>query len=499
MQREQEHPAPRDGARALRAASWMFLFVAASGCGRAPGPAARAPESVVVRVGVGRLPAQSPLNGLRQLVRNQSIEGLVRIGTDGRPRPWLAKDWTVAPDGLSMQLHLRPEAEFHDGSPVTAEAVAAALKDTLPAFMGPAFQDVARIDPAGDFDIDIRFTRPAPFLLDALEAGIAKPETATIGTGPFMVDPDTPNELRANPNYYLGRPSVSRIVVKPYPTVRAAWAEMLRDNLDMLYEVGPDALSSMQGASTASVFSFTRNYQYLIVLNVQSPKLRDPAVRRALNWAVDRAELVRQALGSHGTPSSGPVWPNHWAVNSDVTLATNPQLAVKTLVGKSLRFVCLVPPDYERIALVVKRQLAAVGVDMSVEQIAPDLGIKAMSTSSFEAVLLDAVSGPSLLRPYEVWHTGGSINPGAIGSPAVDVALDRIRYAASDDEYRAAVSSFQQVAIDDPPAIFLAWSERARAVSTRFVVPVTEPSRDVLTTLRLWKPATAAGRAASRN
>ena len=49
--------------------------------------------------------------------------------------------------------------------------------------------------------------------------------------------------------------------------------------------------------------------------------------------------------------------------------------------------------------------------------------------------------------------------------------------------YRAGVAAFQRAIVDDPPAIFLAWSERARAVSTRFDVPV-EPGRDILSTLR---------------
>jgi len=69
-----------------------------------------------------------------------------------------------------------------------------------------------------------------------------------------------------------------------------------------------------------------------------------------------------------------------------------------------------------------------------------------------------------------------------------DAALDRVRHAANDDEYRAGVAAFQRAMIDDPPAIFLAWSQRARAVSSRFEVPV-EPGRDVLGTLRLWRPA----------
>ena len=47
--------------------------------------------------------------------------------------------------------------------------------------------------------------------------------------------------------------------------------------------------------------------------------------------------------------------------------------------------------------------------------------------------------------------------------------------------------AFQQAAEDDPPAIFLAWSDRSRAVTRRFDVQA-EAGRDVLSTLRLWKP-----------
>jgi hypothetical protein len=73
-----------------------------------------------------------------------------------------------------------------------------------------------------------------------------------------------------------------------------------------------------------------------------------------------------------------------------------------------------------------------------------------------------------------------------------------VRHAASDDEYRSGVTAFQQAVVDEPPAIFLAWSERARAVSHRFDVPVPEDGRDVLSTLRLWRP-TPNQQSASRN
>ena len=95
-----------------------------------------------------------------------------------------------------------------------------------------------------------------------------------------------------------------------------------------------------------------------------------------------------------------------------------------------------------------------------------------------------------MVRPALWWHSRGPLNCGGYSSAAVDAALESINRAPDDAAYRAGVAAFQRAIVDDPPAIFLAWSERARAVSTRFEVPV-EPGRDILSTLRLWRPVGA--------
>jgi hypothetical protein len=110
-----------------------------------------------------------------------------------------------------------------------------------------------------------------------------------------------------------------------------------------------------------------------------------------------------------------------------------------------------------------------------------------MARRDFDAILFDVISGPNLFRPFQWWHSGTNSLTG-FASARVDESLDRIRYAASDDQYRSGVAAFQQAMNDDPPAIFLVWSQRARAVSNRFVVPPVEPGRDILSTLRTWKP-----------
>jgi ABC-type transport system substrate-binding protein len=270
----------------------------------------------------------------------------------------------------------------------------------------------------------------------------------------------------------------------------------------MLMDVGADALESLETASNVSVFTFTRHYQYLVAFNNKSPVFQSPQVRRALSMAVDKQELVREALNGRGLASSGPVWPQNYAYRDDFPTLRFDRQAAAAALGRHagagspttrFHFRLLVPPDAvnERIALVLKRQLAAVDVDMSVEETSMDRIVDAFRTRRFEAALVEGVSGPTLLRPYQLWHSKGAVNPGGFGGPRLDASLDRIRHAASDAEYLSAVAGFQQTIVDDPPAIFLAWVQRARAVNKRFAVPPVDPGRDVLSNLRMWKPVTA--------
>ncbi len=102
--------------------------------------------------------------------------------------------------------------------------------------MGGSYEDVADVQALDDSRIQFRLQRPAPLLIEALETTIQKPGKGGAGVGPF-VPSSNPLELKANVDYYDGRPAISSILFTSYPTVRAAWAELLRGGLDMLYEV----------------------------------------------------------------------------------------------------------------------------------------------------------------------------------------------------------------------------------------------------------------------
>ena len=470
----------------------MAMLIVMAGCGQVDAPATIDRPDTTLTIGY-----EPNAVNLQQVVGNLAVEGLIDFGPDGRPQPWLAEKWASSDDGLSWRIWLRPNATFHDGEPVRAPQVREILARQLPESLGGSFEDLREIRVVSEFELEFLLKRRSAFLPEGLEAPIRKSGPSIVGTGPFQPTGGIGSgvEMRANANYYTGKPSIDRIVFRPYPSIRAAWADMLRGRVDMLYEVGGDALDSLRASTGTNVFTFLRAYSYLIILNVEKPVLRDRSFRRALNAAIDRPALVEQALRGRGTPANGPVWPTHWTHDSQLT---GFQYQPVTAGSERYQFKCVfADASLERLALTVQRQLQVIGVDLQLELLPIDQAMAKVEAGDFDAFLADAGQGPTLVRPYLFWYSGTPYNWGRYSNARVDAAFDAIRGAVDDEAYKSGVAAFHEAIVDDPPAIFLAWSERSRAVSTRFEVAF-EPGHDIVTSLRMWRPV-ADDRVANRN
>jgi peptide/nickel transport system substrate-binding protein len=469
----------RHGARLLCTAG---LMVTVAGCRPSDHPASGFAQSTLT-IGYG-LTAGARTD---QAVNLITQEGLVSVNNDGRPVPWLAESWSSSPDGLTWRFMLRPNVTFHDGTSLTADVVRDALSGQLSESLGSSFEDVETIQAPSPTELVFVLKRRSRFLLEALSLLLHSP-TSNAGTGPFSVTHNDSNvtELRANEKYRSGKPLIERIVIRPYASVRSAWADMLRGQVDMVYEIGSDAFDLVEPASETRLFTFQRPYSYVIVFNVHKPALRDRAFRRALNNSIDRDALVKKALDGHGRVSTGPVWPEHWA--ADTNLPGFRYLPSPLAVKNDPAFTLLYSdPSHERMALFVQQQLQSVGIAVRLELSSVSDALTRVGRGDFDAWLADMGLAPSFSRQYLFWHSGSPYNWGGYSNPHVDVALDDIRQARDDAEYKIAVGAFQKAMLDDPPGLFLAWSERARAVSTRFEVHA-DSGRDILGTLRLWRP-----------
>ena len=473
-----------------------ILLSATLSCSRSPAAVDATAPDTEIHLGVAEGGSNSPDVGISDVWRSFAYEGLTLRGGDGRPLPRLARSWTVSDDGLRWVFTLEPGVVWHDGSPFTADAAVEALTKALSprrqSALHPGLQDITGIAADGPGRIVLTLSAPSAFLVDDLDLRLQKAVTggSALGTGPFIPTSVSPSRvvMQAHRQYHGGAPQTRTLVISQHPTARQAWADLLRGELDAVWNVSAERAEFMNDQSIETR-SFPRRYVYVLAFNSRRPQLRNPVVRRALNSAVDRDALIKSALRGQGKAAWGPVWPEHWAYDSTgATFGFDPALAKATLSGagfpgspnsRRLRFSCLVPQGFdaiERLALELQRSLHNVNVDLSFESVELSEMESRMAAGSYDAVMLDLLSGPSLSRIYSFWHSpaeAAGLNVFGYSDARVDRALDALRRSSSESVVRAATGQLQHAFADDPPGIFIAWSERSRAVSRRIDVPAS--------------------------
>ena len=286
---------------------------------------------------------------------------------------------------------------------------------------------------------------------------------------------------------------------------------MLRGDVDVLHDVAPDAFEFVKESPNAHIASFLRPYVIALTFNMAHPQLGRREVRRALNMAVDRAVVIDTVAGGRGIPAVDHIWPNHWARDAAAPSFTyDPPAARTALDAAGLRskggagrkprfsFTCVVQaaPHFERLALLIQRELLGIDVDMRLEALPlSEFGAR-VGSGRFDAFLGELIASHGLGFTYMLWH---STPPPFIrtGYKGADAALDRVRDARTDDDLRAAVHGLQQTMRDDPPAVFLYWAQASRAVSRRFVLPAGD-DQDILRNVDRWQLVGAGTSGAAR-
>ena len=434
-------------------------------------------------------------------------EPLVAAAWNGRPVFKLAESVVEWPtDQRKFTVTLRHDVRFHSGDLITAPAVRELMIKKI-ARNAPEIADISVID---DRRLLLTLHKPSsmrPEDLSTVQVDAGDDGNIALRTGPFKLTSLHPAVLEPFHEYYQGRPSLQRLEIVQYPTHRAAWSGMMRQEVNFLHEVSRDQIEFVEASGDIRAYPLLRPYYTALVFNTKHPVLRRREVRVAINEAVDREELVRNGMRGHGRVAEGPFWPYHWAYPPGrFPVSFNPEAAKLRLDGAGLRvrastagrmparftFSCLILANddrFERIALLVQRQLYAIGIDMTIVPVSYGQLLRRLSSGDFEAFLLETISGRILNWAYRIWH---SPPPGAIahirtGYMAADAALDRLQVAHGDDEVRQALADVMHVMRTDPPAAFLVWPREARAGEAALDIPY-ETDRDIFGTLWQVKP-----------
>jgi len=384
-------------------------------------------------------------------VLSSIYEPLVTLDRSMRPAPALAVSWET-PDLLTWVFRLRPGVRFHDGSPLTADDVAASLRRLLTderLEMRSYLSGVAEATTRGPDTVVVRTRRPNAQLASRLHFVLIVPRGATAeslarranGTGPYAVAGWAPSSLtlQRNPSYWGEPPGVSRVRID-LGVGSAAAAEGIGESRY-------DVLDGSRKAEEAA----RRNARYRVVEQENiflrhlafdvgrertpfSPGTPNPfrkrEVREAVSLALDRDRLATTA-GTGARPAEQLV--PQAVFGHDPTrppLQRDPARARALLAraGFPRGFdVVLHRSGFSTAAEMVKAQLAEIGIRVRVETLPSTAFFEALNQRrlSFWIVASGCPTGDGLELLETSFHSPG---PGGLGvdnygdyrSPALD-------------------------------------------------------------------------------
>ncbi|HVA28869.1 MAG TPA: peptide ABC transporter substrate-binding protein [Candidatus Baltobacteraceae bacterium] len=245
----------------------------------------------------------------------------------------------ISRDGKTITIHLRRDAQWSDGAPLTA----ADWLFTYRAVKNPAntiktnygWNTIASADAPDPYTIVLHLKKPTVEALEILTmGGDAYPplpahllshlpnlnhatfNNAPISSGPFLLTHwDRGNSLTfaANPRYFRGPPKLKTIVWKVIPDSNTLLNELRTHQIDVYAGVQADSIAELRSIPGIRVVHRLVAWWQHLGMNMRKPQLADVRVRDAIAEGVDWKRIVDVVYGGHGQLAVSDIFPQSWA------------------------------------------------------------------------------------------------------------------------------------------------------------------------------------------
>ena len=261
----------------------------------------------------------STLSDLNTLFINV-YDPLLMRQPNGAFGPWLAQSWQM-PSPTEWVFNLTPNVKFHNGEPLDA----AAVKFTFERYLDPGVQRYApmvgmaeRAEIIDPLTVKLVTKKPFGAFLEILwqmsilppkylaEVGDAGFDKKPIGSGAYKFVEWTKGSqlvLERNEEYWKGLPAYGRATFKFMPEVAIRQAALKTGEIDVMYQLPPDAVTEVESSATLRVASVETPRVLFFIFHPNSPAgtgkpLQDVRVRKAINLAVNRDAIIKTIMAN---------------------------------------------------------------------------------------------------------------------------------------------------------------------------------------------------------
>ena len=321
-------------------------------------------------------------------VLNQIYDTLLYYSPDGTkdPEPRIAESYEISDDGLDYTFHLRDDVTFHDGTPVTADDVVFSIELYKSSeYQGSQISMLSSVEATDEHTVVCHLDAPySPFL-----QGICSPMIASkayyesseddfvnnpIGTGPYKFVSRAKGsniKLEANEDYYRGAPEIKEVTFEVIPdsSTKAIALQTGEVNFAEIDSATKPQLEANPAITIAEVPTSAFSY---IAMNTEKEPFNDVKVRQAINYAIDRDNLVAVCYDGEAEVNSNICAKERFGYSDDQFQYTyDPEKAKELLAEAGIETPydlgeILVAEKYSNLATVIQNDLKAVGLDVTI-------------------------------------------------------------------------------------------------------------------------------------
>ena len=427
------------------------------------------------------------------------FSNLVRFDHEAHIQPDLASDWIVSQDGLQYTFHLKPEARFSTGRPVTAEEVRYSFERVLDPKTASSsrwvLERIKKIEVLDPHTIILRLNEPfAPFLqLLAMPAASIVPQEEVerceregvpfgerpVGSGPWLFkrwQHDQQVDFERNETYWGAKPHLRRLQVRILGNPFSAIAEFETGNVGVIDPL-PEA-EILRWKTHPQWKTFTRLTPLLttdmMVFNCERPPLDRVETRQALCQAVEAPLVLDCVRQGAGVTSTGPIPPGLDGYTHNRTpFSYDPKTARTVLMnaGMAEKEITLLIPVHEgyvrTTAEVIQAEWKKVGVRARIHQAEWVTYRQRIRTGEFDVAFrswyADYPDGDSFLFPLFHSSQVGAGNVSRFRDAEIDALMERSQREMDSERRRELLVRANDLIYEKAPALFL-WYRAAYSV-----------------------------------
>ena len=524
------------GFRAATSALGLAALFAAGCTAETGGPGeAFASQSTAAKPAYGDVfvePLHGNISGLiPQLTSDlysSQVAGLIYnglIGLDGHSKfvPELAESWNQSADCRDITFKLRRGVKWHDGQPFTAADVLftynTIMNPKTPTARRDDFAAIESIDAPDPHTVRVKYKQPyaralmgwgtpilpAHLLKSFAEAGTLREAPQNwnkpVGTGPYRFEELKSGEkivVKANQDYFEGKPYLSRFVFRIIPSQATVFLELKAGGLDSAGMMR--GLTALQYARQTDYPAFKKTYekyryassQYTYLgLNMKDPRFADKRVRQAFAHAINRQDLIDGVLLGLGREATGPYKPGTWVYTDAVAKFPHDVAKAKKLLaaagwkernaegilvkdGKPFQFELLTNQGNEerkKVAEIIQASLREIGIGVEIRILEWASFLKEyVKPRKFNAVVLgwQITEDPD---QYSIWHSSkigpDDLNNVSFVNQEVDDLLEKGRTSCRREDRVKYYHRIQQILAEEQAYVFLFFRDTLPVLTKR--------------------------------